>query len=151
MRASRSRQAAVNPIIVLVCVLAGIAPALAEQQGEASPDTRPQVTRVHPTPSAHDPAAAFAKRLDLDSQQQAQVRQLLVVRQAQIRSVWINPAIAGSDRVGAVKAINDKTMAQIRALLTEEQRSKYFQPRPVNPATEPKARVEDWLNASTPP
>jgi hypothetical protein len=79
------------------------------------------------------------------------VRRLLAIQQAQIRRVWSDPAIAGDDRVGAVKAINAKTVEQIRALLTEEQKRKYFQPRSVgSQVTEPGPSVEDWLHALRP-
>jgi hypothetical protein len=147
-------------IVYVALICAGVMlPVLAraEDEGVASSDARQPVTfarptsRAHPMPRARDPAAAFAKRLDLDPKQQAQVRGLLEIRQAQVRRVWTDPAIAGGDRVGAVKAINEKTVAQIRALLTEEQRKKYFQPRPIGSrATEPTLSVADWLKATTP-
>ena len=73
------------------------------------------------------------------------------MQQAQIRSVWSDPSIAGDDRVGAVKAINAKTVEQIRSLLTEEQKQKYFQTLPVGSlATEPGPSVQDWLHALRP-
>jgi hypothetical protein len=128
--------------------------ARAADDGAATADAPPSVRFAHPAARAHtmpharDPAAAFAKRLDLDATQQAQVRRLLENRLAQMRRVWTNPAIDAGDRVGAVKAINEKTAAQIRALLTDEQRKKYFQPRPIgSPATEPTPSVAEWLSA----
>jgi len=139
------------PLLALACVLAGTAPVRAADAVTAEPEAAQRVTQLHRTPPARDPAAAFAKRLDLDAQQQAQVKRLLAIRQAQIRNVWSDPSIAADDRVGAVKAINEKTEAQIRALLTEEQRKRYFQPRPSgSPATDPKPSVEEWLNVTRP-
>lgn len=139
------------PLLALACVLAGTALVRAADAGAAEPGAPPRVTDSPRKPPARDPAAAFAKRLDLDAKQQAQVRRLLAIRQAQIRKVWSDPSIDGDDRVGAVKAINVKTIEQIRSLLTEEQKQKYFQPRPVgSPATEPGSSVEDWLHALRP-
>jgi len=149
--APRTIRTACAPLIALACALAGTGPARAEDVGVVSPSAPPPATHAQRASRSRDPAAVLAQRLDLDAKQRAQVRRLLAVRQAEIRRVWTNPAIAGSDRVGAVKAINDKTMAQIRALLTEEQKTKYFQPRPAgSPAREPQPSMEDWLDATRP-
>jgi Spy/CpxP family protein refolding chaperone len=133
-------------LLALVSVLADIAPVCAADPAAA----HPLIQAPHKSPQ-RDPAAAFAKRLNLDAKQQAQVRRLLAIQQAQIRNVWSDPSIDGDDRVGAVKAISAKTVEQIRSLLTEEQKQKYFQPRPSGslPA-EPSRSVADWLHALRP-
>ena len=139
------------PLLALACVLAGTAPVRAADAGAAEPGAPPRVTDSPRKPPARDPATAFAQRLGLDAKQQAQVRRLLAIQQAQIRSVWSDPSIAADDRVGAVKAINAKTVEQIRSLLTEEQKEKYFQPQPPGSApTEPGPSVEDWMHALRP-
>lgn len=137
--------------LLLAFALAGATPVRATDTEAAEPELAQPVVHVHRKPLARDPAAAFAKRLDLDANQQAQVRGLLAIRQAQIRSVWSDPEIAGDDRVGAIKALNAKTVEQIRSLLTEEQKQKYFQPRPVGSVPpEPGPGVEEWLRALRP-
>jgi hypothetical protein len=156
---------ALVPIIALACLLTAGNPArAADERPNEGPDESasagegadglaapPRVTHAHFPPHARDPAADLAKRLDLNPKQQQQVRKLLTARQAQMRRVWSDPAIAPDDRVGAVKAINDRTVVQIRELLTEEQKAKYFQPRPAGSAArEPQPSVEDWLNAGKP-
>jgi hypothetical protein len=153
----RARQAAypIMVLAVLCVVLVGIAPACAAEEitpgAKAAPPLTHASTLARTRPHAGDPAAAFAKRLELDPRQEAQVRRLLAMRHDEIRRVWTDPGIAADDRVGAVKAINDNTRSQIRALLTEEQRKKYFQPRPAeSAATDPKPSVGDWLNATRP-
>jgi Spy/CpxP family protein refolding chaperone len=138
------------PLLALACALAGTAAVRAADAGAAEPDAPPQVANAHPKPPARDPAAVFAKRLDLDAKQEAQVRRLLAMRQAQIRRLWSDPSIAADDRVVAIKSINAKTVEQIRSLLTEEQKQKYFQAVPVGPATEPGPSVQDWLHALRP-
>ena len=96
-----------------------------------------------------DPATALAKRLDLDAQQTSAVRRLLVSRQADLRALWTNSPVAAEDRIGAIKAINARTESQIRELLTEEQRKRYFQPKPnETPPDSSRPSVEYWLNAS---
>jgi len=118
----------------------------AAESGVAAPAP---TARLHRPAHARDPAAELARRLDLDAKQRSQVTRLLAVRQAQIRHVWNDPAVEADDRVGAVKAINDRTVRAIRALLSEEQRAKYIQaPPPGGPASGPQPSVEDWLNAS---
>jgi hypothetical protein len=147
---SRSRTT-YAPLLALACVLVGTAPVRAADAGGTESDAPPAVTHAQRKPPGRDPAAAFAKRLDLDAKQQAQVTRLLAIQRAQIRRLWSDPSIAADDRIGAVKAINAKTVEQIRSLLTEEQKLKYFQPRQVaSPATEPGPSVEDWLHALRP-
>ena len=138
-------------LLALVFVLAGIAPAFAADPGAGQPEAVRPLRQPPQKSPERDPAAAFAKRLNLDAKQQAQVRRLLAIQQAQIRKVWSDPSIDGDDRVGAVKAISAKTVEQIRSLLTEEQKQKYFQPRPSGslPA-QPSRSVADWLHALRP-
>jgi hypothetical protein len=138
-------------LLVLVCVLAGTAPVRAADADAVQPDTPAPVPQAHRKPPARDAAATFAKRLDLDAKQEAQVRKLLANQQAQVRKLWNDPSIDGDDRVAVVKAINAKTVEQIRSLLTEEQKQKYIQLKPAgSPATKPGPSVEDWLHALRP-
>ncbi|MBV8782786.1 MAG: hypothetical protein JOZ67_01220 [Gammaproteobacteria bacterium] len=137
-------------LLALAWLVAVSAPLRAVNADPGEPDAAaaPQKRQTQ----VHDPAATFAKRLDLDAKQQAQVSRLLAMRREQIHKVWSDPAIAASDRVGAVKAVNEKTIEQIRALLTEEQKQKYFQPRPAQgppPAAGPSE--SEWLNKTLSP
>lgn len=139
------------PLLALVCVLAGTASVRAADADAVQPDTSAPVPQARHKLPARDAAATFAKRLDLDAKQEAQVRRLLANRQAQVRKLWNDPSIDGDDRVGAVKAINAKTVEQIRSLLTEEQKQKYIQLKPAaSPATEPASSAEDWMHALRP-
>ena len=135
----------------LVWLLA-VTPALCAVDADtARTEPAQRVTHLpRPTP-VRDPAAALAKHLNLDANQLAQVRRLLAIQKVQIRKVWSDPSIDADDRVGAVKAINAKTIGQIRALLTEEQKQKYFQPLPAGslPA-EHGPGVADWMRALRP-
>jgi hypothetical protein len=136
--------------IAVVCLLAGAASLCAADTGK--PETgRAQPIAQMPRTAVRDPAAELARHLNLDANQLAQVRRVLAIQRAQIRKVWSDPSIDADDRVGAVKAIQAKTIAQIRALLTEEQKQKYFQPLPAGslPA-ERGPGVEDWMHALRP-
>jgi hypothetical protein len=138
-------------LVVLTSAVAVMVPAQAGDESSAATDAPPPVRRAHPNLHTRDPAAAFAKHLDLDATQTAEVRRLLAIRQARIRAVWTDTAIAADDRVGAVKAINENTQAQIRALLTEEQQKNYIQPRPgESPAADSKLSVAEWMNVNRP-
>jgi hypothetical protein len=136
-------------LVALTSAFAGTVPAHAGDESAAGADAPPPVRRAHSNLHTRDPAAAFAKHLDLDATQTAEVRRLLAIRQARIRAVWTDTAIAADDRVGAVKAINENTQAQIRALLTEEQKKNYIQPRPSESvATDSKLSVAEWMNVN---
>jgi hypothetical protein len=150
MRAQHARsQKVYAPLLALACLLVSTTAVRAADAGAAAPEAAPPVTQ--PRKPARDAAAIFAQRLDLDAKQEVQVRRLLAMQQAQIRKLWSDPSVAGEDRVSAVKAINAKTIEQIRSLLTEEQKQKYIQPLPAGgPPTEPGRTVEDWLHALRP-
>jgi hypothetical protein len=143
---------AMSLLVVLGCAAAGSVPAQADESTAAADAPRP-VRRAHPNMRTRDPAAVLAKRLDLNPKQTTEVRRLLVNNQTKMRAVWNDAAIAPDNRVGAVKAINEKTQAQIRELLTEDQKRKYFQPRPDgSPANNnPQPSVAEWLNVNRPP
>jgi hypothetical protein len=148
---ARSRTACA-PLLALACMLAGAAPVRAADAGAAEPEAAAPAAQAARKPPARDAAATFAKRLGLDAKQEVQVRRLLAIQQAQVRKLWRDPSIAADDRVGAVKAINAKTIDQIRSLLTEEQKQKYFQPKsPESPALESGRSVEDWMHALSKP
>jgi hypothetical protein len=139
-------------LLVLTSAVAGTLTAYAAEEGAAGTDAPAPVKRAHPNMRMRDPAAVLAQRLELNSKQTAEVRRLLVNNRTKMRAVWNDAAIAPDDRVGAVKAINEKTQSQIRALLTEEQKKKYFQPRPDgSPANNnPQPSVAEWLNVNRP-
>jgi hypothetical protein len=151
MRTQPRKDWAVYLLVALTGSVAGTIPAYGADQSAAGTDARPPVKSEHPNSRTRDPATSIAKRLDLDAKQTAQARRLLIIRQARIRAIWTDDAIAPDDRVGAVKAINETTEAQIRALLSDEQKKKYFQPRPnAGPTTDPQPSVADWMNVNRP-
>jgi hypothetical protein len=103
------------------------------------------------TRSIDDQVKGFAKNLDLNETQQAQVKAILERRQEQSRRIWNDHSVPVSDRIGRYRALNDGTVAQIRSILNEEQKKKYdpLAHRKDLPTTA-QPSVEDWMNATRP-
>ena len=108
-----------------------------------------------PAMRQHKPAldqriALMTAELGLDERQQAQLREILNNQRLQIMKLWNDTSIPPASRVGATRVISTQTGDQIRAMLTDEQKAKYNQPRKAHDAAaDPKARsVEDWIKAT---
>jgi hypothetical protein len=87
----------------------------------------------------------LARELDLSPGQQEQVKGLLQAQQAQVAALWNDTALPAALRVGRTQALAERTAGQIRALLTDEQRKKYIQPRKRDVAVGASgANVEAW-------
>ncbi len=71
----------------------------------------------------------LAAELHLSADQRIQVRALLQGQREQVQRVWNDATVPPAMRVGRTQAISDKTAESIRALLDEEQRKAYIQPR----------------------
>ena len=93
----------------------------------------------------------FGRNLDLSATQQAEVKKILEQRQQETLQLRLDPSLDGDARIGKFRALQDTTVARIRAVLTEEQRSKYnpLAPRGI-PQAEGQRSVEDWLKLTTP-
>ena len=90
----------------------------------------------------------LAKELGLDASQKAQVRKVLDRQREQVARVWKDSSIPPARRVSATQAIGDRTADRIRALLNEEQRKKYIQPRQREAAVGTAGgNVESWMKA----
>jgi pyruvate/2-oxoglutarate dehydrogenase complex dihydrolipoamide acyltransferase (E2) component len=113
----------------------------------AAPRARTPRSPQHRTPGQALDADVrrLTKQLDLNPDQQARLKELLIDQQRQIRRVWKDNPNPEADRVGPTMAIVDRTRAQIRAMLTDEQLSKYPAAVPrdnLGPAT---TDVDSWL------
>jgi hypothetical protein len=87
----------------------------------------------------------LAQGLKLDQEQQAKLREILVDQYAQLMKLRTESA-PGTDRVGAMRAIVDRTRERIREMLNDEQQKQYATdvPREVTAAT--RADLEHWLD-----
>jgi hypothetical protein len=111
---------------------------------------------MHPTHATHrarleDRVKVLAQSLHLDDAQQLAVTKILEERQQETLRIRRDTSISGSDRLTQFRAIQDRTVLRIRAVLNEEQKKKYdpLAVRRVEPAREHRS-VEDWIKATTP-
>jgi len=137
-------------------------PASAQQQTQAAPSTQPQETQSAKPPSSaarpirrrrtvDDQVKVFATALNLSETQQVAVKRILEQRQQETLRLRNDPSISGSDRIDRFRALQDKTVERIRAVLNDEQKKKYnpLAVRKVTPSPDQKS-VEDWLKATSP-
>jgi hypothetical protein len=108
-----------------------------------------QTPRRYKRPSLDDRIKALTKTLDLNETQQSELRKVLESQRDRARKLWSDPSVPAGHRVREMQAINENTVARIRGLLNEEQKKKYFAPRPPESTdTSPKPSLDDWLNAT---
>jgi hypothetical protein len=125
------------------------APALAQVAGAASPARR--TIRGRRRPSLDDRIKVLAKNLELNEAQQSAVKKILEQRQQETLQIRLDPSITGSARIDRLRALQEKTVERIRAVLNEEQKKKYdpLASRRLPSAPEQRS-VEDWLKVTTP-
>ena len=143
-----SGRALLSLALVLPLLLPG-ALVVAQVDGAASP-ARP-TPRGHRRPSIDDRVKVLARSLDLNEAQQSAVKKILEQRQQETLRLRLDPSVSGDARIDRFRAIQDNTVQQIRAILTDEQRKKYdpLAVRRIQPAPDQRS-VEDWLKATTP-
>ena len=118
-----------------------------------------EVAAATPPPAAHaqqhQPAleqriTLMSTELGLDERQRGELRRILIDQRMQIMKLWGDTSVPPASRVGATRVISNLTGDRIRAMLSDEQKAKYNQPRkPHDPAADPPARsVEDWMHAA---
>jgi protein CpxP len=118
---------------------------------EPATGTVPQTSApLHRASALEQRVALLSAELGLDAQQQAEVRRILEDQRQQVAKVWSDTAVPAAYRVNATRSISERTGDRIRALLTEEQKAKYNQPRKPREAAEHSdaPSVEDWMKAT---
>ena len=109
------------------------------------------------TPAAHRPpaespldrrVATLSKALDLNAEQQSMLRAALEQQRAEIERVWNDPSVPAAYRVGATRAITDRTADRIRAFLNDEQKKKYNPPPRQEQNAATSTDVEAWMKAT---
>jgi hypothetical protein len=124
--------------------------AFAEGQALGSIAPQRQAQRQQSRLSLDDRVGRFAKSLDLSEAQRSAVKKILELQQEQILRIRSDASVSGSVRISRVRALQESTVEQIRAVLNEEQKKKYnpLAPRTIPPA--PQTSVEDWIKATAP-
>lgn len=91
----------------------------------------------------------LAKELDLDPAQQGKVRALLLAQSQNVALLWNDTSVPAALRVSRTQLIEERTADQIRAVLNDDQRKKYIQPRQrVAPVGAPGGDVQDWMKSA---
>jgi hypothetical protein len=119
-------------------------------QGSAAPAR--QAPRRYHQATLDERVTAMAKALALDAAQRTQVKRILEGQRQQVFALLHDPLLPPEGRSGALRAANDRTVEQIRALLTDEQRQKYYPSGPrATPGTsaDSVSNLQYWLNAGS--
>lgn len=134
------------PLLVLIILLSSSSVAQVDAAGPA-----PQPHHIRRRVSLEDRVKGLAISLNLSEEQQASVRKILEQRQQETLRIRHNTSISGSARIDQFRALQDDTVARIRAILNEEQKKKYdpLAVRRLEPAPEQRS-VEDWIKVTTP-
>jgi len=98
-----------------------------------------------------DRIAILSKNLDLTEVQRSSLKKILEQRQQATLRIR-NSEAPGNVRIGQFRALQERTVEQIRAILTDEQKKKYdpMMVRKVPAADTPQRSVDDWIKATTP-
>ena len=148
----------------LAAVLLASVPALAAPQASVEP-LAPQASRDGAEGARHSAAASgqqtgspldhrvalLAAELQLSAAQQIQVKAVLQRQREAVLKAWNDDTLAPAVRIGRTQAISERTVNDIRALLDEEQRKKYIQPRQREATVGTGGSdVESWMNSGNP-
>lgn len=136
-------------VALVVLFFLRVAPVVAQEAGAASPAR--QTHRGYRRPSLDDRIKVLAKSLDLNEAQQSAVKKILEQRQQETLRLRLDPSMNGEARIDRVRALQENTVARIRAVLNDEQKKRYdpLAVRRIQPAPDQRS-VEDWLKATTP-
>jgi Spy/CpxP family protein refolding chaperone len=106
--------------------LFGLGVALAAPQAQDQPGSQGHYAgRQAPDPDRQ--VRMYAKRLNLTSDQQAQLLPILTARQQQVESIRSDSSLSGQDRRAKMQAVRQDTDAKIRALLNDSQKQAFDQ------------------------
>ena len=67
----------------------------------------------------------MAKRYGLSKEQKAKIKPLLLEQQKQVHTLGEDTSLTNAEWASAVRKVHQKTVLQVRKLLTDEQLSKY--------------------------
>ena len=148
---SRARARILRPALQTALVLLLVGPVAATSVGAAqdSPGSG-RARHMGQHTALDDRVANLAQALDLDPRQRVELRRVLEHQREQIVQLWSSTAMPAAYRISATQAISEQVADQIRALLNDEQKTKYNPPRPPREtlAGSGQPGVADWMNAS---
>ncbi len=103
---------------------------MAQDQTPASPAQSNRSDQTQQRSHVVDPAVQaqhMAKRLNLTSDQQTQVLNVLTAQQDQVKSVRSDSSLSRDDRHAKMQSIRTDSESKIRALLTDDQKQRFDQ------------------------
>ncbi|HTP70043.1 MAG TPA: hypothetical protein VMJ35_14130 [Dongiaceae bacterium] len=136
---------------LFVCAISILQPA-ASAFAQATPA---QAQGSHSTPKSRKPptmddrVTRLAKALDLTDAQQVQMKSILERRHSETLRLRNDPHLTGSQRIDEFRVIQDETVQQIRAILTEEQKRKYDPLTARKLEQQNQEQAKDWLKLSS--
>jgi hypothetical protein len=86
----------------------------------------------------------LSKALQLDARQRTELMTILESQREAVSKIWSDPALPPAERTPATRAVQERTADQIRAILSEEQRTRYNPSKPKG-AEPPSPNVADWM------
>ena len=124
--------------------------AYAAEQAPGVDAPQQQSKRKSNRPTLDERVRQFARNLDLTEAQQAAVKKILEQQQQEILQIRRDPSAVGRAGIDRFRALQERTVERIRAVLNEEQKKKYdpLAPRRIPQAPE-QPSVEDWLKVTT--
>jgi len=148
---SRAGARIVQPALQTALVLLLVGPVAATSLGAAQDSSGSGRARyMGQQAGLDDRVDKLAQALGLDPRQRVELRRVLEHQHEQIVQLWSNTAMPAAYRISATQAISEQVADQIRALLDDEQKTKYNPPRPPRETLPGSGQpdVEDWMNVS---
>jgi hypothetical protein len=133
-------------VLILPVSYSAIPQTLDEGQADGSTPSQHHARHPYTKPNLDVRVNRFAKGLDLSESQQSAVKKILEERQKEILRMRLDPTTTGSFAIDRFRALQERTVKQIRAVLNEEQKKQYdpLAARKISP----EPNVEDWLKAA---
>ena len=134
-------------LVACACGLTPLGTAAAENAA-AAPQAPPR-SLSHPSTGStlEHRVKVLSKALDLDAQQQAELRKIFESQRAAVTKIWTDPALIYAERVPAIRALEDRTANAIRSILNDAQKKRYNPPKPQAAPSAPPD-VAAWMETA---
>jgi len=139
-------------VTVVAALTIGAASSAAVEPAAATLPAAPAAVHRHATRGTLDERLeALARMLNLDSRQQASVRELLQRQRMQLAQIWEDTGVPAAYRIQATHMLSEQTSENIRSLLNEEQKKKFPQPQPLRAAPTDALggrSIDEWISVT---
>jgi hypothetical protein len=131
-------------------VLSAVGVVRGADDGHAASGSPAPRSHAHHTRAAglDDRVQLVTKELDLDANQQATLKSILLEQRTEMTKVWNDSSIPAAVRVATTQAVSERTADRIRGILSDEQRQKYAKAHQRDaPVGASGGDVQKWLKA----